>query len=121
MAAVMQKPHDSDVKPQEVEQATTWKYLAPRPESWKKQLFFKDSRMTAANLWLDMLANSETPEQAAADWDLPLEAVLEAIRYCEANEELIYKEAEEQKRILIENGMWVTYEDLRRKNETASR
>ena len=27
-----------------------WKYLAPRPESWKKQLFVKGRRLTAANV-----------------------------------------------------------------------
>ena len=34
-----------------------------------------------------------TKEQAAQDWDLPLEAVEEIVRYCEENASLIALEA----------------------------
>jgi hypothetical protein len=64
-----------------------YKYLAPKPKSVYKQLFIKDRWTAARTLYGDYL-NEEaprTPEEIAADRDLPLEAVLEAIAYCESN------------------------------------
>ncbi len=87
------------------EDAPPWKYLAPRPGSWKKQLFVSGRRLTAANVWLDMLTNKMTPEEAAEDWDLPLEVVQEIVCYCEANYSLITMECEEEKRALQDAGV----------------
>jgi uncharacterized protein (DUF433 family) len=89
----------------EAAQAMDWKYLVSRPHSWKRQLFVKGRRLTAANVWYDMLANNRTPEQAAENWNLPLEAVEEIVRYCETNRDLIAMEAEEEKRLLEEKGV----------------
>ena len=80
---------------------TAWRYLAPRSHSWKRQLFLKGRRLTAANVWYDMLANQMTPEEAADNWDLPLEAIEEIVRYCEENRDLIGMEADEEKRIQL--------------------
>ncbi|HLK59721.1 MAG TPA: hypothetical protein VKU00_24380 [Chthonomonadaceae bacterium] len=92
----------------EAAQTTAWKYLAPRPHSWKRQFFVKGRRLTAANVWYDMLANQMTPEEAAYNWDLPLEAIEEIIRYCEENRDLIEMEADEEKRFLQEKGVPLT-------------
>lgn len=80
--------------------APEWKYLAPRPESWKRQLFVKGRRLTAANVWFDMYANKQTPQEAAENWNLPLEAIEEIIRYCEANEDVIGREADQEGRTI---------------------
>lgn len=85
-----------------------WKYLASRPESWKRQLFVKGRRLTAANVWFDMFANQQTPQEAAENWNLPLEAIEEIIRYCEANEDVIGTEADEEKRSLLAHGIELT-------------
>src|SRR5438067_7055444 len=64
-----------------------YKYLARKPKSVYKQLFIKE-RWIAARTLYGMYAREEspmTPEQIAADYDLPLEAVQEAIAYCESN------------------------------------
>jgi uncharacterized protein (DUF433 family) len=64
-----------------------YKYLARKPKSNYKQLFIKDRWVSARTLY-GMYVNEETPmtpEAIAADYDLPLEAVLEAIAYCESN------------------------------------
>lgn len=34
-----------------------WTYLVERPHAWKRQLFIKGRRLTAAQVWLDMQAN----------------------------------------------------------------
>jgi uncharacterized protein (DUF433 family) len=65
----------------------TWKYLARKPGSAYKQLFIKDRKIAARTLY-GMYRNEEmpmTPEEIAADYDLPLDAVLESIAYCETN------------------------------------
>jgi len=85
--------------------APRWKYLAERPHAWKRQLYIKGRRQSAANVWYDMLANNQTIAEAAKDWDLPEEAVQEIVIYCEANRALIGMEADEDKRLLLEHGI----------------
>lgn len=87
---------------------TEWNYLTPRPYSWKRQLYVKGRRLTAANVWYDMLANRMTPEEASENWELSLDAIAEIVRYCEANRELIGMEADEEKRFLHEKGIRLT-------------
>ena len=63
-----------------------YKYLARKPKSVYKQLFIKDRWISARTLY-GMYVNEEmpmTPEEIAADYNLPLETVLEAIAYCES-------------------------------------
>lgn len=64
-----------------------WKYLAPNPKSAYKQLFMKDTRIRAESIYAWTVDGAEpmTPEEVAADYDMPLEAVQEAIAYCESN------------------------------------
>src|SRR5262249_12820971 len=65
----------------------TWAYLAPNPRSFYKQLFIKGTRIRAESVYAWTVAGSEpmTPEQVAEDMGLPLEAVREAVAYCESN------------------------------------
>ena len=65
---------------------TKWIYLAPNPRSSYKQLFVRGTRIRARILygWY-ACADSRTPEEIAADYDLPPDAVKEAIVYCESN------------------------------------
>jgi uncharacterized protein (DUF433 family) len=63
-----------------------WVHLAPHPKSSYKQLFIKGTRIPARALY-GWFACEEplTAEEIAADYSLPLEAVREAIAYCESN------------------------------------
>jgi hypothetical protein len=81
-----------------------WKYLAPRAEGSRRQLFLKGRRLSAANVWLDMLTNDRTKAETAENWDLPIDAIEEIILYCESNRPLIDMEAQEAARILREHG-----------------
>ena len=83
---------------------SSWKFLTARSHSWKRQLYVKGRRLTAANVWFDMLANGRNPLETAENWDLPQEAVYEIVRYCESDRELISMEAEEEKRLLEAQG-----------------
>jgi uncharacterized protein (DUF433 family) len=61
-------------------------HLEPNPESAYKQLFVKGTRIPARALygWY-ACAEPMTPEEIAADYKLPVEAVREAIAYCESD------------------------------------
>lgn len=76
----------------------TWKYLAPNPKSSYRQLFVLGTRITARTLY-GWYAGPEaaTPEFIAEQFNLPVEAVLESIAYCESNPpELLNDYAREQ-------------------------
>jgi uncharacterized protein (DUF433 family) len=66
---------------------TNWKYLEPRPGSFYRQLWIKGRRIRAEILYGDYMRAEEpwSPEEIAEQYDLPLEAVKEAIAYCESN------------------------------------
>lgn len=66
---------------------TNWQYLERRPCSFYRQLFIKGRRIRAEIIYMFYSDPDEpmTPEEIAADCDLPVEAVREAIAYCESN------------------------------------
>lgn len=84
---------------------TEWQYLEQRPHSWRKQLYLKGTRLRASIVWMDMLVNEMTPEEAADNWDLPLEAVQESIQYCQTHQDLVQEEAAIERRHLEERGI----------------
>jgi uncharacterized protein (DUF433 family) len=86
---------------------TTWKHLAPNPRSKYKQLFIKDRRIRARDLYGEFMNAEEprTPEEIAEDYMLPLEAVLEAIAYCQSDPPEIREDFEREERIMEATGM----------------
>lgn len=85
--------------------STQWQYLEKRSDSWRKQLFFRGKKLTAFSVYSDMMVNKDTIEETAEGWELPIEAVKEAIEYCQNNQQLIQQEAEEERLYLQENGV----------------
>jgi uncharacterized protein (DUF433 family) len=63
-----------------------YEFLARKPKSAYLQLFIKDRWIAARTLYAMFVADEApmTPEEIAADYALPVEAVLEAIAYCQA-------------------------------------
>lgn len=82
-----------------------YKYLEHRSHPWRKQMWIKGRNMTVWHLVEGMLTNRETPEEAAYNCDLPLEAVAEALLYCVDNWDIIQADREEERRRLIESGV----------------
>src|SRR5438874_9562832 len=84
-----------------------WHYLAPNPKSCYKQLFVKGTRIRARVLYGMFMSAEEpmTPEEIAAAFDLPLEAVQEAIVYCRSNPPEIAKDFEREERLMEASGM----------------
>ncbi|MDW8030034.1 MAG: DUF433 domain-containing protein [Armatimonadota bacterium] len=88
-----------------VEPLATYKYLELRPETGRKQAYIKGRNMTVWQLLATMWANNQTPEQAAKNRSLPVEAIYEALDYYEKNKDLIHAEVDEETQWLKERGL----------------
>ena len=86
---------------------TTWKHLAPNPKSKYKQLFLRGTRIRARDLYGHFMSAEEpmTPEEFAADYGLPLDAVKEAIAYCQTEPSEIKEDFERSDRLMEACGM----------------
>src|SRR5437870_714489 len=86
---------------------TTWKHLAPNPKSAYKQLFIKGRRIRARTLYgMYMSADTPmTPEEIAREYDLSVEAVKEAIAYCQSDPPEIKEDFEREERVMEATGM----------------
>ena len=83
-----------------------YKYLESRPGSNYRQLFYRGRGLFAQTLYRETVGiDPRTPEEVAKDFDVPLEAVLEAIQYCTQNEELLREEREETDRRIKNKGL----------------
>ena len=81
-----------------------WQYLAKRNHPWRKQLYIKGRKLLAATVWQDIIANKMTQEEAAENWNLPLDAIAEVLRYCESHQDLLKLEADEAYYRLVSKG-----------------
>jgi uncharacterized protein (DUF433 family) len=78
---------------------TTYKWLEPKPyKKFTKQLGIKGRNMIVWNLVSGIVVRGETPEYVAKDYDLPVEAVQEALDYYYANREWIDAEVDDMAR-----------------------
>lgn len=86
---------------------TRWTYLERDPLSSQKQLSIKGRRIKARTLY-GQFVNAEEPrtvEQIAADYDLPIEAVREAIAYCESKPPEIEEDWRVEEALMEASGM----------------
>ena len=75
--------------------ATRYQHLEPKPyKRTTRQLGFKGRNMLVWNLIAALRTEGYTPEEAARNFDLPLEAVLEALDYFARHAEEILDENE---------------------------
>jgi uncharacterized protein (DUF433 family) len=94
--------------------APPWKYLVARPHPWRRQLSIKGRNMTVGQLLMAIRANQWTAEAASANYDLPLQAIQEALKYAEDERQLIDMEACEERRRVKERGHALEPQDLPR-------
>lgn len=78
-----------------------YKYLERDPKSVYKQLSIKGRRIKARTLYGRFMSEEEpmTVEEIAADYDLPIEAVTEAIAYCQSDPPEIHEDFEREERL----------------------
>ena len=82
-----------------------YKYLEPKRGSNYQQLAV-NGRIRAEILYRETVgAEPLTPEQVASEYNLPVEAVLEAIHYCEHNRELLDAERAREQAAIEARGL----------------
>ena len=80
---------------------TTYQWLEPKPyKKSTRQLGIKGRNMTVWNVVADIVVSGMTPDEVADDYDLPLEAVQEALDYYSLNKAWIDAEVDETGRRL---------------------
>jgi uncharacterized protein (DUF433 family) len=85
---------------------TQYQHLEPRPGSNYRQWFLKGRRIRAAVVHEAVYGPDPlTPEEIAADFQVPMEAVLEALDYAARNRPLIEREREEEAARLRARGL----------------
>lgn len=86
--------------------STQYVHLAPNPRSNYTQLFIKGTRIRARVLygWY-ACEEPQTPEEIAADYGLPVEAVREAIAYCESNPPELLEDYAREEALMEAKGM----------------
>ncbi len=74
-----------------------FQFLGPWPGSNYRQYFLRDRKIRAETLYRRLIGPEPlTPEQVAEDYDVPIDAVYEAIEYCEHNEDVLRRDDEEE-------------------------
>jgi uncharacterized protein (DUF433 family) len=87
--------------------STTYVYLAPKPKSNYRQLVIKDRNIFARTLYGRYMSDEEpmTIEEIAADYGLPIEAVKEAIAYCQTDPPEIHADFAMEEALMQATGM----------------
>ncbi|HEY3392774.1 MAG TPA: hypothetical protein VGK58_08705 [Lacipirellulaceae bacterium] len=87
--------------------STHYKFLERNPKSSYKQLFIKGRKIRARQLYGAYMSEEEprTIEQIAADYDVPIEAVKEAIAYCDSDPPEIREDFAREEAIMEATGM----------------
>ncbi|MFM9966251.1 MAG: DUF433 domain-containing protein [Planctomycetaceae bacterium] len=85
---------------------TLYRFLSPNPKSAYKQLFVSGTRIRARVLYGWFASDDPlTPEEIAADYGLPVEAVEEAIAYCESQPSELEEDYSREEALLQATGM----------------
>ena len=74
-----------------------WVWLVRRDHPWRRQLWIKGRSLMAGDLARTIEIERWTPEQAAHEYELPLQAVIKAQRYAESARDLIAAEKAENR------------------------
>ncbi len=84
-----------------------WAHLAPNPKSAYKQLFVKGTRVRARVIYglYAMEEDPLTPEQIAEEFGLPLDAIQEAIAYCQSNPPELLEDYAREEALMDASGM----------------
>jgi len=97
---------DPDMLPQRYEEPVIagleslgqrWTWLVSRDHPWRRQLWIKGRNMAAGDLARTATLEGWTAEEAARQFDVPVEAVIEAQRYAESARDLIAAEEAENR------------------------
>jgi len=83
-----------------------YKYLERRPDKRSQELFIRGAGIRASTVWHDRYVSRLHPSRIAKDRDLPVEAVYEALAYCQENWEGICQEKDLEQQRLERSGFF---------------
>jgi uncharacterized protein (DUF433 family) len=86
--------------------SNNYQFLERRPDSNYKQLFVKGRKIRAEVIYRQTVGEEpRTPEEVARDYNLPLEAVREAIDYCLHNEDVLQEDRDREMAMIRARGL----------------
>lgn len=83
-----------------------YQYLEKRPDKRSQEMFVSRAGIRASTIWHDRYVSRQAPDQIAKDHDIPLEAVYEALAYCQENWEQICHEKDLVQQLLKKRGFF---------------
>jgi uncharacterized protein (DUF433 family) len=83
-----------------------YQYLEERPDKHSHELFVRGTGVRASTLWHDRYVSRIPPEQIAKDRDMAIEAVYEALAYCQENWEDICLDKDLERQRLQQRGFF---------------
>ena len=89
---------------QPLQAAKSYQYLSQRSDSSYRELFITGTKIRAQSIVSEMENECLTPAAVAADYHVPVEAVVEAIEYVHANEAYLASERRRERQQAIEQG-----------------
>ena len=83
-----------------------YRYLEKRVDKRSQELFVQGAGIRASTIWHDRYVSRLPPEKIAQDRDIPVEAVYEALEYCQENWERICEEKDLERQRLEQRGFF---------------
>jgi uncharacterized protein (DUF433 family) len=80
-----------------METQTTYSYLEQRSDKQTQELFIRGTGVRASTIWHDRYISRMTPQQIAQSREIPKEAILEALAYCQDSWEVICAEKDAER------------------------
>ena len=94
------------VKANTTAETRTFRYLEPRADKSSQELFVLGRGIRASTIWHDLYIQRFSPDQIASDRGLPIEAVYEALAFCQENWEMICREKDDERQQMEEDGFF---------------
>lgn len=85
---------------------TIYQYLASPLDDGSGEMHVRDTGIRASTIWHDRYVSRLTPDQIAIDREISLEAVYEALAYCQEEWESICRERESERQQLESIGFF---------------
>jgi uncharacterized protein (DUF433 family) len=81
-------------------------HLEERPDKRSQELFVRGTGIRASTIWHDRYVSRLSPGQIAKDRDIPVQAVYEALAYCQEHWESICHEKDLERQRLEQKGFF---------------
>ena len=81
-------------------------YLESRSDKRSQEMCLRGAAVRASTIWHDRYISRLEPNQIAKDRDIKLEAVYEALEYCQENWSIICHEKDRERGILEQKGFF---------------